>query len=311
MAGINQGTPEVAVGEPIRLGDNGEYELEHDPVTDRLIVRDTVNDKEAYVRPETNGEIGNQGAFIRSLVNGEPLADDGRTYSTVQAAEQAANGWVFVPPGTFNEAVDIDTTGLNLIGSGYNTLIDSGNSGSPISVDTKNVTIKNLSVSTASNDSYEGIVFTSGADGGTVTSCTSRESGTEGISAIGASDCVIKNCVARTTPGTGFAANGERTIITGCIVDNISGKGIFYNGDDSIIANNIIDNPNGDGVQGSANDVLIGGNRIISSGQSGVNIKGGTDHILFNNRISDSSGSDISDSGSNTLLDSNLTGSAN
>lgn len=315
MAGITDGVPEVGVGEPLRLGDDGDFEVEHDPVTDRLVVRDTANGTEAYVRPDTSGQLAGQGAFLRSLANGEPLADDGHTYATVQEAERAANGWVFVPPGTFNENVTVNTEGLWVQGVGYNTLIDGGTSGEAFLVDAENVTVQNLCVQTTGGGGtdFAALKGTQDAVGLVVRSLTARDSDYEAITLVGAKG-TIANCTVEACDETAISPDGENTIVTGCYVQSgAKSHGIDFNGaPNGIISNNIIAGVDGNGIgsPSSASDTIIGGNRIHNVGENGVYI-GATDCIVFNNRVSGSANKNIYDSGTNTLLDSNVTGSAN
>ena len=52
----------------------------------------------------------------------QPINSKGNSFSTIQAAinDQASNGWVYVPPGTYTEAVDIiGKNNLMLFGAGW------------------------------------------------------------------------------------------------------------------------------------------------------------------------------------------------
>jgi hypothetical protein len=306
MAGINQGTPEVAVGEPVRLGDNGEYELEHDPVTDRLIVRDTVNNKEAYVRPETNEQIGNQGAFIRSLVNSEPLADDGRTYATIQEAERNANGWVFVPPGTFNESVEVRTEGMNLAGAGYGTSINGGQN-SAITVFEDNVTINSVYVTSTSGKGVDYI----GARNGLINNVYAESCYGGGIvTEDGSTNCTISNSYSVSSQWGMLGSGTDKTTIINCIAKSTTNRDcLTVSGPNSIIANSIAVDSGRHGIGAFGDNGIIVGNRVINSANSGI-VTGGVDHIIANNRISGSSDEDIS-GGTDSLLDGNLTGASN
>jgi len=307
MAGINQGVPETAIGEPIRLGSNSEFEIEQHPVSDRLIIRDTLNGKVAYVRKERGGQIGGDGVLIKSLKEGKPMADDGRTYDTIQQAERAANGWVFVPPGTFNESVTIDTDGLTLRGSGYNTLINA--SGDGVVVNAKNCTIDSVRVT-----SGDRAFLNPNGGGGTYINCVANADNRTFRMNLSSPVTVI-NCVVEDVRSIVGINVGSGSIVTGSIVKQASGitapHGISAD-DNTIITNNIIQNANKYGIfQNNANSV-IAGNRIINSGDTGLELTGdSSENIIANNRISDSANADINNDGTGNLLDGNLTGASN
>jgi parallel beta-helix repeat protein len=311
MAGINQGRPETAIGEPIRFGDDLDFEIEQHPISDRLIIRDTANGKEAYVRRERGGAIGGDGVLIKSLREGKPVADDGRTHDTIQQAERAASSFVFVPPGTYDEAVSIDTAGLTLRGSGIGSYVNTS-SGTAIEVNANRVTVSNLRVRSANTFGVHVV------DGDNVTirsirvtygePCIEVDTGNTGIVAI--------NC--RTIDGShGIRFRCTDSIMAGNIVESTNDfQGLQSYNTNCILANNIVRDCAGDGITlqvnfqpGSSNNIVIA-NRVINSGGDGIQLEG-SDNIIANNRISDSTGSDINDFGTGTLLDANLTGASN
>lgn len=303
MTGINQGRPEVAIGEPIRLGSNNEFEIEQHPVSDRLIIRDTVNGKVAYVRKERGGQIGGDGVLVKALKEGKPVADDGRAHDTIQQAERAASGWVFVPPGTFNESVTIDTEGLTLRGSGYNTLIDSGDSIS-ISIVSDNVVCKN--VRTLSTSSVAGIKVN--GRNNTIQSVRATANDYAIRASFSGVSKNIYNNVSVTDARGGMILNvGEQNIVSNCNINqvNVGVRG----GKNDLIINNIIYNTTADSIRVDENCV-VGGNRLINAGDNGIQIYK-RNNLIFNNRVSDSTNADINDFGTGTILDGNLTGASN
>lgn len=318
MAGITNGTPEVAVGEPVKLGDNGEYELEHEPITDRLVVRDTVNNEEAYIRPETTDQIGDRGALLRSLINSEPLADDGRLYGSIQDAERAANGWVFVPPGTFTEDPTVTTDGLTLVGTGYGSYIDGGSSHALV-VTADNVTVDSLRIeTTGTGDGSHCIADTQHDEGGVVKNCwfTDSESAGVKVNGDGGSGYKILNNRFDGLVGDPVHSVTSNTLVAGNVMTNsnygtkIGSQG---GGDDSIVANNIYANNRLSIQFAGSNDCIAIGNICYNSTdlENIVIDSPATDCIVANNRISDSAGAAIDDTGTNTLFDANLTGASN
>lgn len=300
-------TQDSVESEAILLGSNDDYKVYESP-TGELVVEDVNNQTRGYIKPEVNGEIGGDGRLVTALKNEEPMADDGETYPTIQAAENAASSWVFVPPGTYNESVNINTEGLTLKGSGYSTQIVS-DSGNAISLDSK-ATVRDLRVNAqGTNNGIAG-------DEGIVINCVAEEPGEYGIG-VGAG--LIQNCRVDGTNGASGAKNiglfGDGPgpiIVVNSISKNSQEQGIqtFGATTPSVVANNIVTGSASSGLEMNGDDTVIIGNRVINSGGNGINI-GGDNNIIANNRSSDSTNSDVNDFGSGNTLDSNLTGASN
>jgi hypothetical protein len=318
MTKISNNKAKIGKGQKVKLGSNDAYEVYQNPATGQLEIIDTKNNSRALVDKEDRGQIGGNGTFIKALKNGEPMADTGKTYSTVQGAVDAASSWVFVPPGTYNESVTIETEGLTLRGAGYDTLIDGGTSGSAIKVASSDITVSHLSVSTESGtgNSYHGIHSGSGADFNTIENVFVRDSDFDGFFLEHGSHHRILNCIFEFADSNGVRTRASSVIVSGCIVKDLGSEsfadGIAVQGEDSIIANCIVKDVGSTALQLQASNCMVIGSRSINSGSTGVRVPSYVeDCIVANNRISNSSNSDISDSGSNTTLDGNLTGSAN
>ena len=301
MAGITNGRPDLAVGEPIHLGDN--FKIEQHPVSDRLIIRDTASGKVAYVRAERGGEIGGDGVLIKALKESKPMADDGRTYDTIQEAERAASSWVFVPPGTYNEPVEVKTQGITIKGCGRSTII-TGTNHRPIRLSANNITILDLSVNNEnSSPAIQGV--NTSQTGLHIENVNVLESGGRGFN-IRASDCTLLNCRANNTADRGIQY-GPNNIVSGCIVKNTEEAGITprSNSDSScIISNNIVINSSGNGGIRENNSGIIVGN-VVKDSTVGIEASS-TDSIVANNRVTNSTDSDFSDSGTNVLFAGNL-----
>jgi hypothetical protein len=254
--------------------------------------------------------------LANSLKERKPLADDGALHDTVQDAVNAAGSFVFVPPGTFNESVTIDTAGLTLLGSGRATLIDGGTINHAIIVDGPNISVDSLSVKTSagSGNSYAGVRSNSNADSASIKNVVIRDSDATGIDFRDGADNAYINCTVEASDGASLQATAERTTCTGCIVESSGETGIKFSlADDSIIANNIVKSSSDDGILVNGNDMVVGSNRVINSTNDGI-VTGtsSADSIIYNNRVSDSGASDINDTdGTGTTLDANLTGPSN
>jgi len=253
--------------------------------------------------------------LANSLKERKPLADTGELYDSIQAAENDASAFIFVPPGTFNESVTIDTAGLTLLGSGRATLINGGTSGDAITIGVSNVTVSNLSVQTTAGagNTYRGVLASTGANRCTIRNVTVRDSDNAGIEFQAGADHTVVNCTVENSDGNGIYTTGSpRCIIIGNLLTNNGGdqndSGIDIRSNDTIAVNNIVQNSAQHNVYigPAADDSLIGGNRLINGGDHGIRDRA-VDSILFNNRVSDATNGDIS-SDNNGTLDGNLTG---
>jgi len=306
----------MAVGEPIRLGSANQYELEHHPISDRLIIRDTENSTVAYVRQERGGQIGGDGTLIEALKEGKPMADDGKTYQRLQTAERHSDSWMFVPPGTFNEVLTIDTDGLTVRGSGFNTLIDGGTASMAIRVNAEDVTVEHLRTETTNGaGGHPGMqIF---GDRATARGIYCRESDTGGILCEDdtVADATIVGCIVNGLQSGSNITVGRRGLIAGCTSIDAGSMGYNLLGANCMVVNSVSRNAAQDGVHMmgtfDTDNCLVGGNRIIGSGQDGIHVNSGANNIVFNNRVSDSGTNDINDQGTNTLFDANVTGVSN
>lgn len=242
--------------------------------------------------------------LANSLAERKPLADDGALHDTVQGAVDAATGFVFVPPGTFNESVTISTDGLMLMGSGDGTLIDGGTSGAGVNIAKSNISVRNMKVQSSANSSFDG-VFHSGGISVLVENVTVTESGDNGIAMT--NEAIVRNCTVKNTGDRGLTS-GDKCIISNNTVDN-AGSVALTTGSDSIVSNNIVKNTNNNGIQINGDDTVAIGNRSINNERGLITFS--NDNIFANNRLSDNSSSDITDAGTGTVLDGNLTGPSN
>jgi len=252
--------------------------------------------------------------LANSLREGKPLADDGALHESVQTAENAASSFVFVPPGTFQENVSITTTGMTLLGAGPTTLIDGGSSGTAISIEAQNVTVESLAFQTDTGSSQYG-VRTSGAptaDGAVIKNCIGHDAGGDTIETR-STRCKVINCEIYGSDQRGIALNGEKNIARGCYSTACSNNLIHGRTNHCNIVNCIVDGSNSgsDAIRVDSGDCLVGGNRVRNSARFGIYVGTGGNHIIYNNRVSDSSSTEIRDDGTSTTLDSNLTGASN
>jgi hypothetical protein len=304
----------------LTLGDDdslkvGDYELKYSSANDRFEVEHP-NGEVSDVPRSTSGSLVPEG-FADVLSNGEVLADNGEIYASVQDAVNAASGFVFVGPGTFNENVTISTDGLTLEGSGHDSLIDGGTTGNGIVANASNITVSNLTAQTTAGAGNLFDAFLS-ADNETnikFFNCVARDSDQEGFNIQTARDVKLINCTVISADDDGIdlrSGKAARGIVSNCDIQNgVGSKGINVGGDDTIISNCTVSGVVNEGIFIGANDCTVIGCRVDNTGLSGIQANG-IDNIIANCRISDSGGAaDLNDTGTGTVLDGNLTGPSN
>jgi parallel beta-helix repeat protein len=250
---------------------------------------------------------------LGDVLQGKALADDGNIYDSVQTAVDNASGYVFIGPGTFNESVTVSTDGMMIEGSGYDTLIDGGTSGDAVRVEADDIIVSDIAVRTNPNsgNSYKGVY--SNANNLKFDSIIVTDSDSTGMD-INGSDIVISNCTIESSDhdGINYQGSGPNAIIYNCRIESgVVNKGIqCYSSDDVIVSNCVVIGTGNAGIETRFDSITIG-NRVHNVSDSGIEVASGDDSIVANNRVSDSTSSDIRDSDGTSLLDDNLTGSAN
>jgi parallel beta-helix repeat protein len=252
--------------------------------------------------------------LANSLKERKPLADTGELYDSIQAAENDASAFIFVPPGTFNESVTIDTAGLTLLGCGRASLINGGTIGDAINITADNVTVESLSVETTAGGGnlHNGITVDTGGDSCTFSNIHVTQSDNDGFFISDGADHSVENCYVENADDRPIQSQRPRTLVTGCVVENSAGGiRLDSDADDSIVANCIVRDSSGNGInlKPTGGDCIAIGNRVDNTAQDGIGTNS-DDNIIANNRISDCA-RNLDIIGSGITLDGNLTGPAN
>lgn len=235
--------------------------------------------------------------LAESVAEGKALADDGEMYDTVQAAVDAASGWVFVGPGTFNETVTVSTDGLTLEGVGEGSVIDGGTSNA-VDIDASDVVVKSLSLT----GSY-GVDST-----GASTNVSVQNVSTDSRMTLNGDNSTFLNSHSDGASSDSFRVEGDESIIKGCVSLNSDNDGVRSNNCSSVIAaNNVVINPAGSGVGLQSEGSIMIANRVDGAGDNGIRDYNVGNCIVANNRVSGSTDEDINVN-SETILDDNLTG---
>lgn len=294
-------------------------------------------------------DVSAGGKFEDALSTGQILVDDGNLYSSIQTAENNASDFMFVPAGTFSVSggiLIVDTDGLTIIGVGEDTVIDGGTDGDGIRLSGVNVTIRNLKVTSSSGDGIDDrgsdnrfinlTVDSSGGRGirandeGLVKGCdiVGTSSGSAGITG-GNNAIILGNKIRGNVSGPGIDGGD---VVASNIIDGCSGAGIVGATSIATIQGNEISDPSGDAIRidnsvyseisitgnvifrGSTGIFIQGGNHVVDgniirdAGDIGIDVDG-TDCLISNNRIFNSTNSNLDTAGAtNALTDNNLTG---
>lgn len=255
------------------------------------------------------------GLLTTALNDGEVLADDGYVYSLVQAAQDAASSWIFIGPGTFNEAVTVDTAGLSIFGSGHDSHIDGGTTNHAIDVTSNNVTINSIQASTTAGSGNAYSAINVSGSSATIKNIYISASDDRGVWLAGGSDHTVvdsytENCDlfgVKTDPGV------PRVIYSGCISTGNRNDQLRTDGQDCLISSCVAYN-GGSGTNvrgitmGGADGVIIGC-RVHNMPDAGIRNES-ADCIIANNRVSGSS-PNLDIVGAGSITDGNNTGAAN
>lgn len=226
----------------------------------------------------------------RTLPNATmPVNSKGNQFATVQAAitDLAGDGWVYVPTGTFNEALTITDDNVELFGAGWSSIIDGGATGHAINISGNNCVIRDLTVKTnaGGGNNYAGIY------------CTGHELR------------VIKVYV-NGSDYAGIMLLGARGNITLCLIVGTDDYGIYI-GSVSVIHGNIFRNNSGYGIliDGSGDNTIVNTNFIDTVASDGVYIDtNGENCVVVGNRIMNVTGTPINDnSGTSTVGNNDIT----
>lgn len=216
----------------------------------------------------------------------QPLNSKGNSFSTIQAAidDLAGSGWIYVPSGTFNEAILISNNDVILFGAGWSTIINGGTTGHAIEVTGDRCVIRDLECKTTigGGRAFDGIrtngdntiiedVFVNGSDQFCVVIGTS------------APNSYIKNSLLIAPDDTCISIGSSGAIFSNNICKNagIFGVRVTSSGDNAVIDSNLIDTTGDDGVNIDTNgeNCIVDGNRITNWTNEAIDDNSGTSTI--------------------------------
>ena len=217
----------------------------------------------------------------------QPLNSKGNSFPTIQAAidDLAGSGWVYVPSGTFNEAIILSDDDVVLFGAGWGSIIDGGTIGNAVNAIGDRCTIRDLQLKTTTGEgnNFRGILI-DGVTDISVINVFINGSDSDGITITGAGErCRIIGCFIFNSDLIGINIGSPETICIGNTIDTTGTIGIQIadGGDDSILSGNMITTTSDDGVFISANgdNCVVVANRITAWTNEAIDDNSGTSTV--------------------------------
>lgn len=224
------------------------------------------------------------GLRLRAMQSPVPCNSLGRAYAAVEQAiddleADGGGGWVYVPPGTWNEALTMDDNDLELFGAGWASIIDGGTTGHAINISAANCIVKDLQTKTTAGggNSFEGItcsgnllqvinVFFNGSDNTNIT--------------FTGNDILVAYCYLYDADFSAANVDGPRSRWIGNYIHQAGWDGLMVSGsaDNCVIRGNIINTVSNNGIDINANgeDCIYDGNRITGAAGAAINDASGT-----------------------------------
>ncbi|MFC1663742.1 right-handed parallel beta-helix repeat-containing protein [Patescibacteria group bacterium] len=151
----------------------------------------------------------------------QPVNSKGNSFSTIQAAinDQASNGWVYVPPGTYTEAVDINNNdNLMLFGAGWGMtkITYAGNDHTLYIVNSDDVIIRDIRIDQTSTGNTVNAITINGAQRCKIQNVYVGDSDDFGIVFEGTDSayCEIVSCYITDTGDVGIYDNTAASHLT-------------------------------------------------------------------------------------------------
>ena len=175
----------------------------------------------------------------------------GALYHMAQGTPWGYGGWVEVPVGTWNEAVVVRVSGLELRGQGWETIINGGAIGSAITVSGIHITVRDLTVRTtpATGNPYDGIE-SNGGDFLKIEHVRVNGSDNEGFNLANTNlnQCIVKDCYIYAPDGDGI----DSAMYNSRIVDNslyyCGDMGVYLRSGENVVRGNQIYNTDDQGI---------------------------------------------------------------
>lgn len=260
---------------------SGSVDLPDDSIDYQELNSSEMNVANKLLKLDTNAKT----PFVQSLALSratQPVNSKGNTFSTVQATinDMDTAGWVYVPPGTYTEAVDI--TGKNnlmLFGAGWNTTkITYGGNDHTLDIDNSDdVIIRDLRIDQTSTGNGVSAIGLDDAQRCKIQDIYIGDADEYGVffKSANSAYCEIVGCFITGTTSTGIKDDGNFCSNLKIVNNNIKscgGGGISIESPHVIIANNIIESCGWDGgiyVLSTAY-AQITDNQIIKSAEHGI-----------------------------------------
>lgn len=266
----------------------------------------------------TDSWKGNNTAIYHWNTTNWEQVDTGNKVKAIQRAVDNATSesyTVIVGEGTYNGNLNINNNNVKeIIGYENKPTIDAESSGSPITINTNDVTVKELNVTNSDSDDYAGIRIES--DNATITNNTIINND-EGVylDKSSKSNTVNGNEIKNNSAGVYLSNSSYNNVSSNEIINN-SWMGVYLYGssNNNISVNNITSNDHHGLFLGfSSNNNTVTGNNIsdnaITGFNSGIRIRSSSNNFVTSNNITSNNyyGVNLVDSSDNRMHSNKIT----
>jgi parallel beta-helix repeat protein len=218
-----------------------------------------------------------------------PTNSKGHSFPTVQAAidNMDVAGWIYVPPGTYTEAVDIiGKNNLMLFGAGWGmTKITYGGDDHTLDIDNSDdVIIRDIRIDQTSTGNTVNAIRLDDAQRCKIQNVYIGDSDDNGISFVdvASEDCEIVGCYITGADGTGVYDDdlSVNLKIRGITIKSCF-SGIYSLSDRILIENNLIESNIEEGIRVGYGDSNVVGNQCIKNGKDGIIVDGAAGNYII------------------------------
>lgn len=221
-----------------------------------------------------------------------PINSRGNEFTTVQGAiddleDAGVGGFVWVPVGTFSEALTITGNDITLLGAGWSSIIDGGTTGHAVNITGSRCVVRDLQVKTTPGEgnAFRGIEVPGGTNS-IILRVYVNGSDEHGISSAVDTDMSVIQCFIDNTDASGISPGGA-AIIKGNRIENagVYGINLKSTADNSVVVGNIIDTTGDDGIfiHADAENCVVVANRITNWTNEAIGDDSGTGTVGNNN----------------------------
>lgn len=229
----------------------------------------------------------------------QPLNSKGNSFTTVQAAidDMDVAGWVYAPPGTYTEAVDIvGKNNIMLFGAGWGmTKITYAGNDHTLNIDNSDdVIIRDLRIDQTSTGNAVNAIRIDDAQRCKISNVYIGDSDDKGIDFVDAvsADCEISSCYITGADDGGIFDDGgfcSNLVVSKSVIQSCVSVGIYMLSNKVRIENNMVKLNGGDGINIDIGYITVINNVCIENGKHGIIGYNALNSIIVNNLCVDNS----------------------